>query len=260
MYYQITFLLKPRLKYLWMISCSQTRLSALVCCHWPAVPSFLRSPSRGQGLSPMRWYPMRWVRGKIPAHRVWEPGFPLQAALLVPSDCACSHPRKALCTKTGPAATRELLSHLPDGKRGLQKPLLATLLPYSLNWQTKKKKKPLSHSNLSHRSSLSTRECKSPFHMGSAIPRPLVQFGTTFGFGPTCLAATFYSSHLSYSVNSLSYIIPVTICLWQALELLFYDYIQTLSHSLPSKDHLVLSYVIYNAGSRSSEEGEELSK
>lgn len=53
---------------------------------------------------------------------------------------------------------------------------------------------------------------------------------------------------------------PVTICLWQALESLFYDYIQTLSHSLTSKDHLVLSYIIYNEGSRSSKEGEELSK
>lgn len=60
---------------------------------------------------------------------------------------------------------------------------------------------------------------------------------------------------LLYFVNSRSYIMPVTICLWQALESLFYDYIQTLSHILTSKDHLAFSYIIYNEGLRSSKGG-----
>jgi len=53
---------------------------------------------------------------------------------------------------------------------------------------------------------------------------------------------------------------PVTICLWQALESLFYDYIQTLSHILTCKDHLAFSYTVYNEGLCSSKRGEELYK
>lgn len=58
-------------------------------------------------------------------------------------------------------------------------------------------------------------------------------------------------------MNSPSYIMPVTICLWRALESLFYDYIQTLSHILTSEDHLAFSCRLYNEGLCSSKEGGE---